>query len=64
MQPATVKKDRQQTVPRSGEVHSCTAFGSGAVQSLPAMQIHFIMKFLNINNYIIILFIDQITILN
>jgi hypothetical protein len=44
MQPATVKKDRQQTVPHSGEVHSCTAFGSGAVHSLPAMQIHFIMK--------------------
>ncbi len=61
---ATVKKDRQQTVPRSGEVHSCTAFGSGAVHGLPAMQIHFIMKFLNINNYIIFVFMDQITILN
>jgi hypothetical protein len=64
MQPATVKKDRQQTVPHSGEVHSCTAFGSGAVHSLPAMQIHFIMKFLNTNNYIIFVFMDLITILN
>jgi hypothetical protein len=39
MQPATVKKDRQQTLPRSSEVHSCTAFGSAAVHGLPAMQI-------------------------
>ncbi len=38
MQPAKVKQDRQYTVPHSGEVHSCTAFGSVAVHSLPAMQ--------------------------